>query len=80
MAEKIRGVNMEQKQMDRAEALVNVIKKNLLKPMYEGIINNCNSEVNKLTEKINSIEQNISEMKHQQESFFKAINDLKWDD
>lgn len=71
---------MEQNHTERANTLINAIKENLLKPMYDGIIRDNNDTKNEIVEKLKCLESKIFELKQQQDAFIDAIKNIKWDD
>jgi len=66
-----------------AEELVNAVKHNLLKPMYEGINKNTNETneklKNDLLEKLNDISKKIDAVSGQHNAFVEAFKTVKWD-
>lgn len=66
--------------LETATELVKAIKENLLKPMYQGINRHTDNSKEEILSKINSLEEEIKNIKNQQKAFFDALKNITWDD
>mgnify|MGYP000918064359 FL=1 len=70
---------MEDNYTEKAIELINAIKNNILKPMYEGLNKNTDDAKSEIIARLSYIEGDISEIKQKQDAFIEAVKNIKWD-